>query len=78
VWLFPKLGELSQQKDIPFRPNRDPSMPVLRREETSFFNYGQAHYRAPQIHLRGRWHIDVENCMTYNQYHLAGGSNRFG
>jgi len=78
VWLFLKLGELSQQKDIPFRPNRDPSMPVLRREETSFFNYGQAHYRAPQIHLRGRWHIDVENCMTYNQYHLAGGSNRFG
>ena len=47
-------------------------MPVLKRKEVSFFNYGQAHYRAPQFHLRGRWHIDVENCMTYNQYQLGG------
>lgn len=72
AWLFPRLEELSKATGIPFNPNRDPSMPVLRRKEVSFFNYGQAHYRSPQVHLRGRWHVDVQNCMTYNQYHLLG------
>lgn len=71
-WLLPYLLELSKETGIPFNPNRDPSVPVLRRKEVDFFNYGHAHYRAPQIHLRGRWHVDVENCMTYKQYQLAG------
>lgn len=71
-WLLPHLQELSKKTGIPFNPNRDQSMPVLRRKEVSFFNYGHAHYRAPQTHLRGRWHIDVKNCMLYNQYQLIG------
>ena len=71
-WLFPKLQELSNETRIPFEPSRDSSVPILRRKEVSFFNYGHAHYRAPQVHLRGRWHVDVQNCMTYNQYQLAG------
>jgi DNA polymerase-2 len=71
-WLFPKLLELSKKTGILFNPNRDSTLPVLRRKEISFFNYGHAHYRAPQVHLRGRWHVDVENCMTYNQYQLIG------
>jgi DNA polymerase-2 len=72
AWLFPKLLELSKRSGIPFNPNRDLSLPVSRRKEVSFFNYGHAHYRAPQVHLRGRWHIDVENCMLYNHYQLIG------
>ena len=72
AWLFPHLQELSRKTGIAFNPNRDLSMPVLRRREVSFFNYGHAHYRAPQVHLRGRWHVDVQNCMTYNQYQLIG------
>lgn len=71
-WLFSHLQELSQKTGIPFNPNRDQSMTVLKRKETSFFNYGHAHYRAPQTHLRGRWHVDVKNCMLYNQYQLIG------
>lgn len=71
-WLFPHLQELSKKTGISFHPNRDTSMPVLRRKEVSFFNYGHAHYRAAQTHLRGRWHIDVKNCMLYNQYQLMG------
>lgn len=71
-WLFPHVQELSKKTGIPFNPNRDQSMPVLRRKEVSFFNYGHAHYRAAQTHLRGRWHIDVKNCMLYNQYQLIG------
>lgn len=72
AWLLPRLLELSKEAGTPLNLNRDPSMPVLKRKEASFMNYGQAHYRSSQIHLRGRWHIDVENCMTYNQYHLSG------
>ncbi len=72
TWIFSHLEKLSKQTGIPFNPNRDRSQPVLRRKEVSFFNYGRAHYRGPQVHLRGRWHIDVENCMTYGAYGLAG------
>jgi DNA polymerase II len=72
AWLFARLEELSGATGIPFNPNRDPSMPILKRKAVSFFNYGQAHYRSAQVHLRGRWHVDVENCMTYNQYQLSG------
>ena len=72
TWLFSYLEDIAQQQGIPFNPNRDTAMPVLRRKEVSFFNYGRAHYRGPQIHLRGRWHIDSENCMTYGDYGLMG------
>lgn len=60
AWLFPHLQGLSKINGIAFHPNRDSSLPVLRRKEVSFINYGHAHYRAPQIHLRGRWHVDVD------------------
>jgi len=72
TWLFSHLLELSDRLGVPFNPNRDTSLPVLRRKEVSFFNYGRAHYRGPQVHLRGRWHVDTQNCMTYNQYQLLG------
>jgi DNA polymerase elongation subunit (family B) len=71
-WLLPHLSELSKKTRISFTPDRDLTVPVLRRKAVKFFNYGRAHYRALQTHLRGRWHIDVENCMSYNQYHLIG------
>ena len=72
TWLFSHLEDIARKSGIPFNPNRDTSVPVLRRKEISFFNYGRAHYRGPQIHLRGRWHIDSENCMTYGDYGLLG------
>ncbi len=71
-WLFSYLEQAAQESGVAFNPNRDVSMPVLHRKEVSFFNYGRAHYRGPQIHLRGRWHIDSENCMTYGDYGLLG------
>ncbi len=72
TWLFSFLDDAAEQNDIPFNPNRDASVPVVRRRPISFFNYGRAHYRGPQVHLRGRWHIDTENCMTYGDYGLLG------
>jgi DNA polymerase-2 len=72
TWLFSYLEGVAKKCSISFNPNRDTSVPVLRRKEISFFNYGRAHYRGPQVHLRGRWHIDSENCMTYGDYGLLG------
>jgi DNA polymerase-2 len=72
IWLFSYLEEAAKEAGIAFNPNRDTSIPVLRRKEVSFFNYGRAHYRGPQIHLRGRWHIDSRNGMTYADYGLLG------
>ncbi len=72
IWLFTWLDEVAKQYGIPFNPNRDLSVPVLHRKEVSFFNYGRAHYRGPQVHLRGRWHIDSRNGMTFTDYGLIG------
>lgn len=72
TYLFPRLRQLAQQAGIPFNPNRDLSLRPVTLRETSFYNYGRAHYRGSQLHLRGRWHIDLENCMTYSQYGLVG------
>jgi DNA polymerase-2 len=72
TWLFSYLEEISKKTGIPFNPNRDFSLPVLRKKEISFVNYGQAHYRGEQVHLFGRWHIDDQNCMTFGDYGLVG------
>jgi DNA polymerase-2 len=70
--VFSYLEELAQRAGIAFNPNRDQTQPVAWRKEVSFFNYGRAHHRGRQAHLRGRWHIDTRNCMTYNDYGLIG------
>ena len=36
AWLFSRLEELSKECNIPFNPNRDISMPVVKRKEVSF------------------------------------------
>ncbi|HSR21453.1 MAG TPA: DNA polymerase domain-containing protein [Anaerolineales bacterium] len=72
TWLLAHLEQASQKTGISLDLNRDTSMPVLRRKEVSFFNYGRAHYRGQQVHLRGRWHIDYRNGMTFTDYGLTG------
>ncbi len=72
TWLFTWLDDVAKECGISFNPNRDPTVPVLHRKEVSFFNYGRAHYRGPQVHLRGRWHIDSRNGMTFTDYGLIG------
>ncbi|HEX6033428.1 MAG TPA: DNA polymerase domain-containing protein, partial [Anaerolineales bacterium] len=72
TWLFSHLEAASQQTGIPFNPNRDLAQSVRRKQEISFHNYGQAHYRGEQVHLFGRWHIDDQNCMTFGEYGLTG------
>jgi len=72
TWLFSYLEEISKKTNIPFNPNRDLAKSVHRKQEISFHNYGQAHYRGEQVHLFGRWHVDDQNCMTFGDYGLSG------
>lgn len=72
IWLFTYLEQISKETGIPFNPNRDLNRSVHRKKEISFVNYGRAHYRAEQVHLFGRWHVDDQNGMTYGDYGLLG------
>lgn len=72
TWLFDLLVKTSKETGIPFNPNRDFACDVLRKEEITYFAYGQAHYRAPQVHLYGRWNIDPMNCDAFAEHGLEG------
>lgn len=72
AWMFSYLEEISKETSIPFNPNRDLAKSILRKKQISFVNYGHAHYRAEQVHLFGRWHVDDRNGMTFTDYGLAG------
>jgi DNA polymerase II len=72
TWLFSYLEQISKKTNIPFNPNRDLTKAIHRKQEISFMNYGQVHYRGEQAHLFGRWHIDDKNCMTFGDYGLIG------
>jgi len=70
TWLLPKLLELS--KDSPLLLNRDPSAIITRKEQRTYYAYGQVIYRGAQVHLAGRWHIDTCNAVMYHDYGLDG------
>jgi DNA polymerase-2 len=72
TWLFPYLAQISRELGIRFQPNRDLSRDVILKKGQSFFNYGKAHLRGPQVHLLGRWHIDIRNCMNYGKIGFEG------
>jgi DNA polymerase-2 len=72
TWLLPKLLELVHQVGIPLALNREPGRGVARRPQRSYFSYGQIIYRGQQITLYGRWHLDCDNAVLWDDYSLAG------
>ena len=73
TWLFPLLLDIQKQTGAAyFNPNRDEERRPLLRRASSYFTYGQVVYRGRQVHLFGRWHIDIGNAMMYEQYGLPG------
>lgn len=73
TWLFPLLLDIQRQtKVLYFNPNRDPDRRPRRLRANSYFTYGQVVYRGQQVHLFGRWHIDMANAMMYAEYGLPG------
>jgi DNA polymerase-2 len=72
TWLFPRLSELSKEWNLPIPFNRDPSQDITIIAERSYFSYGQIVYRGQQMHLFGRWHIDSNNALLYQDFELEG------
>lgn len=72
TWLLPYLLKLSEETGLPLSLNRDETHPVHRKGARSYFAYGQVIYRGEQVHLFGRWHIDIYNAVMYHDYGLEG------
>lgn len=72
TWLFPRLLDLSKEWNIPIPFNRDHAQDITVIEERSYLSYGQIVYRGQQIHLFGRWHIDSNNALLYQDFELEG------
>ena len=72
TWLLPRLLELSKEWNIPIPFNRDNSQDLTILVERSYFSYGQIVYRGQQLHLFGRWHIDSNNALLYQEFELDG------
>ena len=72
TWLLPRLLELSKETGLPLPLNREPGRALLQRPERTYFAYGQVIHRGQQLHLFGRWHIDIYNAVMYHDYGLDG------
>ncbi|HEY5270439.1 MAG TPA: DNA polymerase domain-containing protein [Anaerolineales bacterium] len=72
TWLLPRLLKLSEETGLPLPLNRDPSGRITRKDQRTYYAYGQVIYRGAQVHLAGRWHIDACNAVMYHDYGLEG------
>jgi DNA polymerase-2 len=71
-WLMPYLLEQSKKHNLPLPLNRDTTQTILRKNDLVYFSYGQTIYRDQQIHLFGRWHIDIHNATLFHDYRIDG------
>lgn len=72
TWLLPHLIQMSKEAGMDLLLNRDRSQSIKHREARTYYAYGQVIHRGGQIHLAGRWHIDVNNAVMYHDYGLEG------
>ena len=72
TWLLPRLFDLCKATGLSLPLNRDPSAAVTRKEQRTYYAYGQVIYRGAQVHLAGRLHIDIYNAVMYNDYGVEG------
>lgn len=72
TWLLPHLLQLAKETGLPIPLNRDPSGRITRKDQRTYYAYGQVIYRGAQVLLAGRWHVDVCNAVMYHDYGLEG------
>ena len=72
TWLLPCLLKLAKENNTPLPLNRDAAAPITRKDQRTYYAYGQVIYRGAQVHLAGRWHIDACNAVMYHDYGLEG------
>jgi DNA polymerase-2 len=72
TWLLPRLLDQAQKEGrlLPF--NRDPDAEILYKKARSYFAYNQVIFRGNQVHLAGRWHLDIHNTVMYHDYGVEG------
>jgi DNA polymerase-2 len=72
TWLLPLLLELARKQGRPLPFNRDASADITYKQARSYFAYNQVIYRGRQVHLAGRWHLDIHNTVMYHDYGIDG------
>jgi DNA polymerase-2 len=72
TWLLPRILQMAKEARMEIRLNRDLDQPIKHREARTYHAYGQVIHRGQQIHLAGRWHIDINNAVMYHDYSLEG------
>jgi DNA polymerase-2 len=72
TWLLPGLLEMAERCLTPLPLNRDERMTAATRPEHSYFSYGQIVFRGQQVHLFGRWHVDCDNALLFDDLDLEG------
>lgn len=72
TWLLPHILQMAKEARLDLRLNRDPDQEIKYREARTYHAYGQVIHRGQQIHLAGRWHIDINNAVMYHDYSLEG------
>ncbi len=72
TWLLPRILQMAKETRMQVRLNRDLDQPIKHREARTYHAYGQVIHRGQQIHLAGRWHIDINNAVMYHDYSLEG------
>jgi DNA polymerase II len=72
TWLLPRILQMSKETGIDVNLNRDRNQDIKHRDARTYYAYGQVIHRGQQIHLAGRWHIDINNAVMYHDYSLEG------
>lgn len=77
TWDLPYLAQRANKNKISDRLilGREKNYPLLlvKRPGTSYFSYGQIHYKPTAIKILGRIHIDKSNCFMWEHEHSLEG-----
>ena len=77
TWDFPYLAYRASENKISDNLifGREPNQPISKpkRKGTSYFAYGQIHFKPTAVKLLGRIHIDQSNCFIWEHEHSIHG-----
>ena len=73
TFLFPYLIKRAEANGLALALDRDGTiMRLPSKAGTSYFSYGQIHYKPSAVKLRGRIHIDVNTSFAYSEAGFEG------
>lgn len=71
-WMLEYLAQLAEEQHVSLPWNREPGIEPEYRQARSYFAYNQMVFRDQQVHLFGRWHVDIHNATLYHDYGMKG------